>query len=45
MGCFVGYPKDSIRYEFYLLDGQKIIIGCQTHFLEEELFKKVEWVE
>lgn len=30
------YPKDSMRYKFYLLNNQKIFIGYQAHNFKEE---------
>ena len=36
MGCFIGYPEDSMGFFFYLHDDQRIIVALQAHFLEDE---------
>ena len=39
-GRFVGYPKDSLRYCFYLLIEQVVIVSRDAIFLEKEFFKE-----
>lgn len=40
MGHFIGYPKDSIGYEFYKQEDNKIITRCHAHFLKKELIQE-----
>ena len=39
-GRFVGYPKDSLVYCFYLPTEQFVIISRDTIFLEKEFLKE-----
>ena len=37
---FMGYPKETKGYYFYLADEQKIFISNKAHFLEKKFFSK-----
>ena len=40
MGRFIGYPKDSLGYQFYFPSDQRISISRNTHFLEKEFLEE-----
>ena len=37
---FIGYPKKTKRYYFYLTDEQKVFISLKAVFLEKKFFRK-----
>ena len=39
-GRFVGYPKDSLGYCFYLSVEQVVVVSRDTIFLEKEFLKE-----
>ena len=39
-GQFIGYPKDSLGYFFYLPAEQVIVVSIDVIFLEKEFFKE-----
>ena len=39
-GRFVGYPKESLGYCFYLPAEQAVVVSRDIIFLEKELFKE-----
>ena len=40
MGRFIGYPKDSLGYQFYFPSDQRISISRNAHFLEKEFLEE-----
>ena len=39
-GRFVGYPKESLGYQFYLPDEQRVVISRHAIFLEKEFIQE-----
>ena len=37
---FIGYPKETIGYTFYLRSGSKVIVSRNRSFLEEKFLSK-----
>ena len=37
---FVGYPKETKGYYFYLADKQKVFMGNKAHFLEKKFLSE-----